>query len=476
MTWLKHTYATQLGKSLYSLQAPEAVSKPSLTLFNQALANELGIAKHFEKEDIAVAYLSGNEIVAESKPIAQGYAGHQFGHFNRLGDGRAVLLGEIESPLGLYDLQLKGSGRTPYSRRGDGRATFYSMLREYLISEAMYALHIPTTRSLAVVKTEDQIYRQEVHEGAVLSRVAASHIRVGTFEFARFFGEEGDLKALVEYTIERHYPQLVHHENPALALLEIVMKKQQDLIIDWLRVGFIHGVMNTDNMAISGETIDYGPCAFMNVFHPQTVFSSIDSEGRYAYANQPNMAYWNLQVFANALLPLIDEDIEKAKVSVQEVLDHFPKTFTKGYSAMMSHKFGLVNQSDDNRQLIDECMTLLVKNNVDYTNFFTALRHKGTLIHELKKDVAFDAWYSKWGKARMVNASTSESEQLMAKNNPIVIPRNHLVEEALNAAVSGDMQPFHSLLEELASPYDDSSTPQNVPPHFDTSYQTFCGT
>ncbi|MEO0340723.1 MAG: protein adenylyltransferase SelO family protein, partial [Bacteroidota bacterium] len=248
MTWLKHTYTTQLPQTLYSLQAPDAVSNPKMVLYNDALAKELGLREHWKDAQAALAYLAGNETVSGSQPIAQAYAGHQFGHFNKLGDGRAVLLGEIATEQGLYDLQLKGSGQTPYSRRGDGKATLYSMLREYLISEAMHALGISTTRSLAVVSTTDQVYRGPMHDGGILSRVAASHIRVGTFEFARYFGEEGDFEALLEYTIQRHYPALQDHANPALALLEKVMHQQQDLIIDWLRVGFIHGVMNTDNM------------------------------------------------------------------------------------------------------------------------------------------------------------------------------------------------------------------------------------
>lgn len=476
MAWLKHTYATQLPQNLYSVQAPEPVSDPKMVLYNQALANELGIAEHFREEQKALAYLSGNETVPGSRTIAQAYAGHQFGHFNRLGDGRAVLLGEIKTKQGWYDLQLKGSGQTPYSRRGDGRATFYSMLREYLISEAIHALRIPTTRSLAVVKTTDPVYREHIHEGGVLTRVAASHIRVGTFEYARFLGEAGDLEALLLYTIQRHYPELLDHPNHALALLEKVMQKQKDLIIDWLRVGFIHGVMNTDNMAISGETIDYGPCAFMNTYHPNTVFSSIDTQGRYAFANQPNIAYWNLGVFAHALTPLIDEEEAAAKDKAQAVLDHFPEDFSRAYFEMMGHKLGIVNQVPEDRDLVKECIKQLTKQKVDYTNFFTELRRSGELIQKLRQEETFEAWYSKWEKARLRDASLSESTALMLQTNPVVIPRNHLVEEVLEAAVSGDMRPFHTLLEELSSPYDDTLSAQVVPVNFDTSYQTFCGT
>lgn len=475
MSWLKHTYATTLPNRLYVAQKPEPVSDPEMVLYNEVLATELGIVGHLAEEK-ALTYLSGNKTVPGSHPISQAYAGHQFGHFTKLGDGRAVLLGEVETDQGLYDLQLKGSGQTPYSRRGDGRATFYSMLREYLISEAMHALCIPTTRSLAVVKTGDQIIREQINEGAVLTRVATSHIRVGTFEYARYFGEGGDLEALLLYTIERHYPELLDHQNHALALLEIVMEKQKDLIIDWLRVGFIHGVMNTDNMALSGETIDYGPCAFMNTYHPKTVFSSIDTQSRYAFANQPNMAYWNLSVFANALLPLIDPDEAIAKEKAEALLDRFPEDFSGANFDMMARKLGIVNPIKSDGELMQECLQLLMKDRIDYTNFFTELRRGGELIDQMTQDATFKTWLTKWEEARARNTSRSESEALMEKTNPVVIPRNHIVEDVLSAAVSGDMQPFHTLLQELASPYDDSSIIQRVPANFDAGYQTFCGT
>jgi uncharacterized protein YdiU (UPF0061 family) len=476
MSWLKHTYATQLPKNLFTAQVPEKVSQPQMALFNDSLAEELGIVEHFSDNAKTLDILSGNKTVADSHPIAQAYAGHQFGHFNRLGDGRAVLLGEIETKKGLYDLQLKGSGRTPYSRRGDGRATYYSMLREHLISEAMYALKILTTRSLAVVKTGDPVYREVANEGAILSRVAASHIRVGTFEYARFLGKEGDLEALLNYTIDRHYPELADSEIPALALLEKVMMKQKDLIIDWLRVGFIHGVMNTDNMAISGETIDYGPCAFMNQYNPETVFSSIDTQGRYAFANQPNIAYWNLSVFANALIPLIDKDEKAAGEKAQEVLGKFPDAFSKAYFEMMSNKLGILNPMDEDLDLIKECLRQLMRHQVDYTNFFTELRRGGELIADLREKESFANWYANWEIARTRKGSVSGSEALMAKTNPVVIPRNHMVERVLDEAISGNLQPFTDFLEELSHPYDDSLPMQKVPVEFDEDYQTFCGT
>ncbi|MEM6723607.1 MAG: YdiU family protein [Bacteroidota bacterium] len=476
MAQLKHTYFAQLSENLYSVQAPQPVREPDMTLYNEALAKELEIGAPFSRPEQALPYLSGNEILANSQVIAQAYAGHQFGHFNRLGDGRAVLLGELETAKGLYDLQLKGSGRTPYSRGGDGRATYYSMLREYLISEAMHALRISTTRSLAVVKTADPVYREQIHHGGVLSRIAASHIRVGTFEYARYFGAPGDLEALLNYSIQRHYPDLKEQENQALALLERVMYQQQDLLLDWLRVGFIHGVMNTDNMSIAGETIDYGPCAFMNVYHPNTVFSSIDTQGRYAYANQPNMAYWNLNAFANALLPMIDSDKATAKVKATELLDKFPTSFSKAYFEMMAKKLGIVDPNEADRELSKVCTDLLTILKVDYTNFFTELRRGGELIQQLKQDEAFEDWHAHWDAARLRDASLAESEALMAQTNPVVIPRNHIVEDVLATAVKGDLAPFHSLLGELASPYAEEADLQVVPADFDASYQTFCGT
>lgn len=447
-----------------------------MVLFNEGLAKELGVLEHFKEEPKALAYLSGNEIVPESRPIAQAYAGHQFGHFNRLGDGRAVLLGEMETSNGLFDLQLKGSGQTPYSRRGDGRATLYSMLREYLISEAMHALGVPTTRSLVVVKTSDPVYRERVNEGAVLSRVAASHIRVGTFEYARYFGGAEDLAALLNYTVDRHFPALKNQDNLALALLEQVMQLQLDLIVNWMRIGFIHGVMNTDNMAISGETIDYGPCAFMNAYHPNTVFSSIDSQGRYAFANQPNIAYWNLRVFANALLPLIDENEDSAVEKAEEVLKRFPDAFTAAYHRMMSDKLGIIDPPDDVHKFIQECLGYLVKHQVDYTNFFTELKRGGALMDDLKNDEAFASWVAKWEKIRLQNGTVLESDELMQQSNPVVIPRNHRVEEVLNAAVAGDMEPFHSFLKALSDPYNKNAPLQSVPAGFDVGYRTFCGT
>lgn len=476
MTWLRHTYASELPSSLYSLQAPIPVEKPSMMLFNNALAKELDIEKELNDSEFKLSLLSGNQVLEGSKTIAQAYAGHQFGHFNRLGGGRAVLLGEIQVGEELLDLQLKGSGKTPYSRRGDGRATFYSMLREYVISEAMHHLGIPTTRSLSVIKTGEPVYRETANEGGVLARIAKSHIRVGTFEYARFMAEENDSEKLLNYTVKRHYPELSDSENLAIALLEKVMEKQNELIIHWLRVGFIHGVMNTDNMALSGETIDYGPCAFLNAYHSKTVFSSIDRNGRYAFSNQPNIAYWNLKVFANALLPLMDEKEDEAITKAEAVLGKFPAMFKRDYLDMMTNKLGITYHVDSDFELVQECLAILEDNKVDYTNFFTALRRGGKLMDELKELDQFNAWQSKWETARVRSSSIEESDALMTKTNPVVIARNHMVEKVLDAAVMGDIKPLHAFLDELSQPYSDSLSPQQVPVDFDAGYQTYCGT
>ncbi|MEO0403966.1 MAG: YdiU family protein [Bacteroidota bacterium] len=475
MTWFKHSFASQLPSSMYSFQEPIPVRLPEMVLYNDQLANELGMENAWSPEK-ALSILSGNMVLEGSKSISQAYAGHQFGHFTRLGDGRAVLLGEIDTPNGLNDLQLKGSGRTPYSRRGDGRATLYSMLREYLISESMHSLGIPTTRSLAVVKTGEEVYREVTHEGGILSRVAKSHIRVGTFEFAGFLGSETDLSALLDYTVERHYPELLHEPNMALTLLEKVMLKQKDLVIDWLRVGFIHGVMNTDNVSIAGETIDYGPCAFMNTYKARTVFSSIDRAGRYAFVNQPDLAYWNMKVFAHALLPMIDPVEEEALKKAEVVLARFPKMFSKSYLNMMTNKLGIENHVEADFELVKECLEILEKYEIDYTNFFTHLKSDGQLVQNLKSQLDFQEWYEKWEVARIRMSDLDRSGALMEKTNPVVIPRNHLVEEVLEKAIQGDMKPFHDLFKSLSNPYDRDAKSQSTPTEFDEGYQTFCGT
>ena len=476
---LENTYAT-LPSGLYSYQQPVPVEQPALVCFNGQLADGLGLGfLHEAKEDTA-NYLSGNKIPDDAKPLAQAYAGHQFGHFAMLGDGRAILLGEQITPKGdRLDIQLKGSGQTPYSRRGDGRATLYSMLREYLISEAMHHLGIPTTRSLAVVATGEQVFRGEMHNGAVLTRIADSHIRVGTFEYVRNFCATEDLQALTEYTLQRHYPEVAEAENKALALLKSVMYKQIGLIINWMRVGFIHGVMNTDNMSIAGETIDYGPCAFMNAYSSKTVFSSIDTGGRYAFGNQPYIAQWNLTAFAGSLLPIIADDQDKAVALAQDVLGEFKQAFAEKHYTMMFGKLGMVNPEEKDKAMVNELFTLMEAHNADYTQVFLALQLDKNLDIPLFQLEAFKGWVQKWKDTHLSEGLKAEGLALMNQNNPKIIPRNHWVENALNTAAEGDMTIFNQLLDTLSKPYENHSDElqfEQIPEGFDTQYQTFCGT
>ena len=329
-TWNFQNSYVELPAKLYIKQLPVSVKNPQIIYYNMSLAKELGL-EFLSEEKVAVAeYLSGNKIPEGATPISQAYAGHQFGHFTMLGDGRAVLLGEqINQNNQRYDIQLKGSGQTPYSRSGDGRATLSSMLREYIISESIHHLGIPTTRSLAVIQTGEKVYRETVNDGAVLTRIASSHIRVGTFEYVINSCSKEDLEIFIKYVIDRHYPEISDTDNPSLGLLKVVMHKQIDLIVHWIRVGFIHGVMNTDNMSIAGETMDYGPCAFMNTYNPKTVFSSIDINGRYAFGNQSTIAHWNLTVFASTLLPLISKNKEKAIQLANDILNKFHEEYSK---------------------------------------------------------------------------------------------------------------------------------------------------
>jgi len=476
---LENTYAT-LPEVFYSLQHPISVANPKMICYNETFADELGL-NFLNKEDRDVAaFLSGNKIPNESKPLAQAYAGHQFGHFNMLGDGRAILLGEHIAPNGKrYDIQLKGSGQTPYSRRGDGRATLYSMLREYLISEAMHHLGIPTSRSLAVVSTGENVIREVIQEGGILTRIAASHIRVGTFEYARNYGSIEDLQALTNYTIQRHYPEISDADNPALELLRTMMDKQINLVVHWMRVGFIHGVMNTDNMSIAGETIDYGPCAFMNAYNPGTVFSSIDTRGRYAYGNQPFITKWNLAIFANALLPLISENQDQAVSLAQEVIEEFQNKFSDVWYSMMLGKLGIINSEEKDKELVDVLLSLLENNKADYTQVFIALQQAENSELPIFKEADFKEWMEQWKSAYSRNNQQKEGLALMNKLNPKVIPRNHWVENVLVTAVEGDLTPFNQLLETLSKPYETHSDAlqfQQIPEGFDANYQTFCGT
>lgn len=478
---LDNSYA-RLPKSFFTIITPNAVHSPELIKFNDSLATSLGLNIDELKSKDGVAELAGNSIPKGSIPLAQAYAGHQFGNFNMLGDGRALLIGEQITPSGeRFDIQLKGSGPTPYSRRGDGRAALGPMLREYIISEAMHALGIPTTRSLAVVTTGESIIRETELPGAILTRVAASHLRVGTFQYAANFGGIEDVRTLADYTIERHYPHIADDENRYLSLLQEVIKRQADLIAKWQLVGFIHGVMNTDNMTISGETIDYGPCAFMDEYDPATVFSSIDQQGRYAYGNQPYMAGWNLARLAETLLPLFHDDQEQAIKMAQDAIAEFNKLYHENWYAGMRAKLGIFNEEKEDETLIEDFLNLMQKHHADYTNTFRALTFDKLEDTDLFNSDEFVEWNERW-QARLGRQEESKesSQQLMRDSNPAAIPRNHRVEEALDAAVErGDYGVMEKLLEVLSSPFEQPSEQAHycsVPAGSDGSYRTFCGT
>lgn len=458
------------------------VGSPKLIILNNSLAASLGLNVQALESEYNVAVLAGNRIPEGAFPLTQAYAGHQFGHFNMLGDGRALLLGEQITPSEeRFDIQLKGSGKTPYSRGGDGRAGLGPMLREYIISEAMYGLGIPTTRSLAVVTTGSTIIREIDQPGAIMTRVAASHIRVGTFQYVAKWGNIDDLRALADYTLKRHFPEIKVDENRYLSLLQEVIKRQAMLIAKWQQVGFIHGVMNTDNMAISGETIDYGPCAFMDTYDPSTVFSSIDKQGRYAYGNQPNIAGWNLARFAESLLPLLHENEEQAIKFAQDAISSYPTMYKDYWVAGMRAKLGIYNEEKEDVSLIEDFLLLMQKYKADYTNTFLALsfdKIEGTLLFDSPK---FIQWHEQW-QARLSRQEESKtsSDLLMQHSNPAVIPRNHRVEEALEAAVNkGDYSVMRRLLSVLTNPYLHSAEQANysaLPSPAARPYQTFCGT
>jgi uncharacterized protein YdiU (UPF0061 family) len=455
-----------------------------LLLFNGVLAQQLGLGALLNDSDTTAQWLGGKQVPPGANPLAQAYAGHQFGHFTMLGDGRAILLGEHISPSGqMLDIQLKGSGRTPYSRQGDGRATLSAMLREYLISEAMYGLGIPTSRSLAVVLTGDGVRREHIQHGAVLTRVAASHLRVGTFEYARRFTPITVLEKLLQYAIERHYPSMATHENPALGFLEAVMERQVALITDWMRVGFIHGVMNTDNMTISGETIDYGPCAFMNTYHPRTVFSSIDTQGRYAFGNQPPIAQWNIARLAEALLPLIHPNAEEAIKLAQTLIERFPSRYDQQWLAMMGKKLGFAAPTPEDRTLMVDLLALMQTQQMDYTNTFLYLQtgqSPDKQTEEACQTPDFQAWQTRWVQQIGGEEQKKTAQNLMQAYNPAYIPRNHLVEQALlSATEEQDLKPFQTLVQLVSKPYEEQKGMeiyQTPPPQGDQDYRTFCGT
>jgi len=480
--WKLDSSYARLPKSFFTSLNPIAVRSPKLIILNNPLATSLGLNVEALQSKEGVAVLAGNRIPEGALPLAQAYAGHQFGHFAMLGDGRAVLLGEQITPQGeRFDIQLKGSGRTPYSRGGDGRAALGPMLREYIISEAMHGLGIATTRSLAVVTTGELVIRETNQPGAILTRVATSHLRVGTFQYVSQWGTVEDLRVLADYTLQRHFPDVDAAPNRYLFLLQEVIKRQAVLIAKWQLVGFIHGVMNTDNMALSGETIDYGPCAFMDAYDPATVFSCIDVHGRYAYGNQPSIAGWNLVRFAETLLPLLHVNEEEAVKLAQDAISNFTELSHRNWLVGMRAKLGIFNEEIQDEPLIEGLLSLMQKYRADYTNTFRALTFDtldDTVLFGIPEFVQWlELWQARLGRQQEPKAV---SHQLMRNCNPALIPRNHRVEAALEAVVKqGDYSVMERLLKALSNPYAHSLEQADyftLPALSTRPYQTFCGT
>ncbi len=478
---LEYTY-TVLPRDYFVIQVPDRVPKPGLVVLNETLAEELGLDSAFLYSKEGIDWLSGRVIGKGSMPIAQAYAGCQFGHFTMLGDGRAVLLGERITPEGKrVDIQLKGSGATPFARGGDGKAALGPMLREYIISEGLHGLGIPTTRSLAVLTTGERVWRQEEQPGAILVRVSHSHIRVGTFEYGGHLADRSRLKALADYALWRHFPEGLDRDQPYRYLLRCVVERQASLIAKWQAVGFIHGVMNTDNMAISGESLDFGPCAFMDRYDPGTVFSSIDTEGRYAYQNQPAMAAWNLSRMGEALLPLLSEKREEAVHIAGQETARFSQLYYRNWLKEMGAKIGLFHPVGSDGVLIKDLLQLLYQHHEDYTNLFRDLTRGEMPLSSLGDSVEFQQWRIRW-KQRLDSQEESYDQvaDLLRRTNPRVIPRNERVEEAIADAVEeGDLCAFGKLVKVLQDPYDYEKRDdyyENTSGRLDHGYQTFCGT
>ena len=475
--WNLQSSYTQISDKLFSELKPDAVTNPSTVIVNNELAEKLGLnLKGISEEDLSNLF-SGNSLPHGSKPFAQAYAGHQFGQFTILGDGRAHIVGEQVTPDGeIFDIQYKGSGRTPYSRGGDGKAALGPMLREYLISEAMYYLGIPTTRSLAVVETGEKVYREVPLKGSILTRVASSHIRIGTFQFLAAHKDYEGMKSLLDFSIKRHFSNLKFSENLAIEFIKAVMQKQINLIVEWMRVGFIHGVMNTDNSTISGETIDYGPCAFMDHYDANTVFSSIDTQGRYSFANQPSIIQWNLVRLAECLLPLIDKDEKRSIEIAQNLINTFSSLFKDKWLQMMKKKLGIKDQSEDDEELINNLIKWMQQKKPDFTNTFCNLMNYDHADDEEFEDDEFNNWKREWKK----RVESKEYLNVMMSCNPTLIPRNYLVEEALSEAeTDGKFDKFNELNEIISSPYQLKKVNikyLETPSKTSIPYKTFCGT
>ncbi len=487
----ENTYA-QLSEGFFAEVSPAQVPKPSLVRLNRGLCKELGVDTEWLLSDDGVAMLAGNTLPDSSSPIAMAYAGHQFGGFNpQLGDGRAILLGEVVDSNGVRrDIQLKGSGRTSFSRGGDGKASLGSVIREYIVGEAMFALGVPTTRALAVVTTGEDIARQTPLPGAVLTRVAQSHVRVGTFQFFHARRDLKSVRELADYVIERHFPSAAASESPYLALFESMAQAQAKLIAKWMQLGFIHGVMNTDNMQVVGETIDYGPCAFMDEFHPKCVFSSIDRQGRYAWDNQPAIGQWNLTRLGETLLSLLSDNEKQAVTHVEDVLERYNERFNDCFLEGFSAKLGIENspseELDDNRAFIRSTFMLMSEQRVDFTLFFRGLteialgRDDDKFVREFRESQAAGDFLVDWRQRLAAqNITQSDAAAAMQKVNPVYIPRNHRVEEAIVAARGGDYTPFERLVRVLQTPY--TPQPENAeyeqaPSASEKVHETFCGT
>ncbi len=484
-----NSYA-RLPARFYARLAPTPVKAPGLIKVNHGLARHLGLDPDMLESETGIEILAGNRLARGSDPIAMAYAGHQFGSWvPQLGDGRAILLGEVSDRGGQRrDIQLKGAGPTPFSRMGDGRAAVGPVLREYIVSEAMAALGIATTRALAAVTTGEPIVRERLLPGAILARVSKSHIRVGTFQFFAARQDTEALQLLADHVVARHYPDLVDADQPYHRLLEAVMDRQAQLVSQWMAVGFIHGVMNTDNMSIAGETIDYGPCAFMDTFHPDTVFSSIDQMGRYAYRNQPRIAQWNLARFAQCLLPILDDDADAALEFAQHAIDHFPQRYQPRWLKIMRRKLGLQQVLDGDLDLIEDLLACMADQHADHTLTLRALSRldgapasdNSRVSRHFADPAAFDQWAENWRQRLQAEASKDRDRKAaMANVNPAFIPRNHLVEEAVAAGQVGDYGPFERLMEVLSKPYEDQPGRERYarPPKPDEIVKaTFCGT
>ena len=484
-----NSYA-QLPDKFYTRLAPTPVRAPKLIKLNRNLAERLGIDPDRLATPEGVEVLAGNQLPAGADPIAMAYAGHQFGTWvPQLGDGRAILLGEVADRNGTkYDIQLKGAGRTPYSRMGDGRAAVGPVLREYIVSEAMAALGVPTTRALAAVVTGEGVMRESVLPGAILARVAQSHIRVGTFQYFAARQDHEALGQLADHVIARHYPDLAAADQPYHALLDAVMDRQANLIAKWMQIGFIHGVMNTDNMSVSGETIDYGPCAFMDTYHPDTVFSSIDHMGRYSFNNQPRIARWNLARFAQCLLPIMGDDAEASLAHAQHLIDTFQERYQPVWLSGMRKKLGLTEEADDDLELVEGLLQLMADSRADFTLTFRALcdvsasddGSEEAFKLQCGQSEGTDTWLASWHRRLAAENSQDEPRRDgMRRVNPRYIPRNHLVEHAISAAMDDDFQPFEDLVAVLSSPFDDQPGKEDFasPPGPDQIvHQTFCGT